>query len=89
MPMYALHPNSELNVPMKGYIKQLGGLSKQGKLDDKMQSYTKEECEKQKKVIRKRLNQQFPNKFVEGEDQNRRNPNPILIKYSITFSSCF
>ena len=65
---YALHPNSELNVLMKGYLKQLGDLRRQGKLNDKIQAEIKEEYEKQKKAIRKRLNEQFPNRFVdEGE----------------------
>ena len=35
---YALHPNSELNVLLKGYLKQLGDLRRQGKLNDKIQS---------------------------------------------------
>ena len=47
---YALHPNSELNLLMKGYLKQLGG-RRQGKLNDKIQAEIKEEYEKQKKVI--------------------------------------
>ena len=65
---YALHPNSELNVLLKGYLKQLGDLRRQGKLNDKIQAEIKEEYEKQKKVIRKRLSEQFPNRFVdEGE----------------------
>ena len=63
-----MHPNSELNVLLKGYLKQLGDLRRQGKLNDKIQAEIKEEYEKQTKVIRKRLNEQFPNRFVdEGE----------------------
>ena len=46
---YSLHPNSELNVLMKGYLKQLGDLRRQGKLNDKIQAEIKEEYEKQKR----------------------------------------
>ena len=35
---YALHPNSELHVLMQGYLKQLGDLRRQGKLNDKIQA---------------------------------------------------
>ena len=77
---------------MKGYLTQLGDLRRQGKLNDKIQAEIKEECEKPKRVIHKRLNEQFPNRFVDegkrqNHSQNRRILNPILIKYSITFSS--
>ena len=57
---YALHPNSELNILMKGYLTKLGNLRKEGKLNDKIQSEIKAEHEKQKGEIRKRLNEQFP-----------------------------
>ena len=73
---YALHPNSELNVLMKGYLKQLGDLRRQGKLSDKMQAEVKEEYEKQKKVIRKRLNKQFPNRFVDEGETSIPEPEP-------------
>ena len=73
---YALHPNSELNVLMKGYLKQLGDLRRQGKLNDKMQAEVKEEYEKQKKAIRKRLNEQFPNRFVDEGETSIPEPEP-------------
>ena len=53
---YALHPNSELNILMKGYLRKLGNLRKEGKLNDKLQSEIKAEYEKQKREIHKRLN---------------------------------
>ena len=65
---YALHPNSELNVLMKGYLQRLGNLRKEGKLNDELQAEIKAEYEKQKKEIRKRLNEQFPNKFVDDDE---------------------
>ena len=91
---YALHPNSELNVLLKGCLKQLGDLRRQGKLNDKIQAEIKEEYEKQKKIIRKRLNEQFPTRFVDEEETSEQQPDheqpkSTLIKYSITFSSCF
>ena len=73
---YALHPNSELNVLMKGYLKQLGDLRRQGKLSDKIQAEIKEEYEKQKKIIRKRLNEQFPNRFVDEGETQEPQPEP-------------
>ena len=73
---YALHPNSELNVLMKGYLTKLGNLRKEGKLNDKLQSEIKAEYEKQKKVIRKRLNEQFPNRFVDEEETSEQQPEP-------------
>ena len=73
---YALHPNSELNVLMKGYLKQLGDLRRQGKLSDKIQAEIKEEYEKQKKVIRKRLNDQFPIRFVDEGETQEPQPEP-------------
>ena len=64
-----------------------GNFSKEGKLNDKLQSYIKAECEEQKREIRKRLNEPFPNEFVDEETPNHnlnpRNLYPILIKYSI------
>ena len=41
---------------MKGYLRRLGELRKEGKANDDIQA----EYEKQKKEIRKRLNEQFP-----------------------------
>ena len=75
---YALHPNSELNILMKGYLQRLGNLRKEGKLNDELQAEIKAEYEKQKKVIRKRLNEQFPNKFVDEEEPE--NPKSDLDK---------
>ena len=63
----ALHPNSELHVLMKDYLRKLGNLRKEGKLNDDIQAEIKAEYEKQKREIRKRLNEQFPNKFVDDE----------------------
>ena len=65
---YALHPKSELNVLMKDYLRKLGNLRKDGKLNDELQAEIKAEYEKQKREIRKRLNEQFPNKSVDDDD---------------------
>ena len=65
---YALHPNSKLNVLMKGYLRKLGNLRKEGKLNDKLQADIKAEYEKQKRETRKRLNKQFPNRFADEEE---------------------
>ena len=73
---YALHPNSELNILMKGYLTKLGNLRKEGKLNDESQAETKAEYEKQKRQIRKRLNEQFPNKFVDEEETPEPQPEP-------------
>ena len=76
---YALHPNSELNVLMKDYLRKLGNLRKEGKLNDDIQAEIKAEYEKQKREIRKRLNEQFPNKFVDEEHEvscSIREPQP-------------
>ena len=73
---YALHPHSELNVLMKDYLRKLGNLRKEGKLNDKLQSDVKAEYEKQKREIRKRLNEQFPYKFVDEEDTPEPQPEP-------------
>ena len=62
---------------MKGCLTKLGNLRKEGKLNDNLQSETKAEYEKQKKELRKRLNEQFPNKFVDGETPE---PQPELEK---------
>ena len=73
---YALHPNSELNKLFKGYLTKLGNLRKEGKLNDKLQSEIKAEYDKQRKEIRKRLNEQFPNKFVDEEETPEPQPEP-------------
>ena len=73
---YALHPNSELNVLMKDYLRKLGNLRKEGKLNDELQAEIKAEYEKQKRVIRKRLNEQFPNKFVDEEEPKKPKSDP-------------
>ena len=73
---YALHPNSELNVLLKGYLKQLGDLRRQGKLNDKIQAEIEQEYEKQKKIIRKRLNEQFPNRFADEGETLEPQPEP-------------
>ena len=62
------HPNSELNILMKGCLTKLGNLRKEGKLNDQLQSQNEAEYEKQKREIRQRLNEQFPNKFVDEEE---------------------
>ena len=64
---YDLHPNSELNMLMKDYLRKFGNLRKEGKLKDKWQAEFKAEDEKQKREIRKRFNVQLPNKFVDDE----------------------
>ena len=86
---------------MKGCLKQLRDLRRQGKLNDKIQAEIKEEYEKQKKVTRKResdpllidllmkrkhQNTKFRVAYA-NHSPNPRELNPILIKYSITFSS--
>ena len=63
-----LHTNSELHVLMKGYLTKLGSLKKEVKLNDKLQSETKAEYEKQKRATRKRLNDQCPNTLVVAEE---------------------
>ena len=74
---------------MKGCLTKLGNLRKEGKLNDNLQSETKAEYEKQKKELRKRLNEQFPNKFVDGETPEPQpeleKPKPDIDK---VFSSC-
>ena len=54
---------------MKDYLRKLGNLRKEGKLNDDIQAEIKAEYKKQKRKIRKRLNEQFPNKFVDDEPQ--------------------
>ena len=73
---YALHPNSELNILMKGYLTKLGNLRKEGKLNDEIHAEIKAEYEKQKREIRKRLNEQFPNKFIDEEETPEPQPEP-------------
>ena len=57
---------------MKGYLAKLGNLRKEGKLNDKLQAEIKAEYEKQKKEIRKRLNEQFPNKFHDEPEKEEQ-----------------
>ena len=64
---YALHPNSELNVLMKGYLRRLGNFRKEGELNDDIQAEIKAVYEQQKWEIRKRLHEQFPHEFVDDE----------------------
>ena len=61
---------------LKGFLKQLADLRRQGKLNDKIQAEIKEEYEKQKKIIRKRLNEQFPNRFVDEGETQEPQPEP-------------
>ena len=81
---YALHPNSELNILMKDYLRKLGNLRKEGKLNDDIQAEIKAEYEKQKREIRKRLNEQFPNKFQDEPEKEEQpedeNPKPDINK---------
>ena len=57
---------------MKGYLRRLGELRKEGKLNDELQAEIKAEYEKQKKEIRKRLNEQFPNKFQDEPEKEEQ-----------------
>ena len=43
---YALHPNSQLNLLMKDYLRKLGNLRKEGKLNDDIQAEIKADYEK-------------------------------------------
>ena len=52
---------------MEGYLRRLGELRKEGKLNDDKEAEIKAEYEKQKREIRKRLHEQFPNKFADDE----------------------
>ena len=66
---------------MKGYLRKLGNLRKAGKLNDKIQAEIKAEYEKRKREIRKRLSEQFPNKFVDEEPQPEpEQPKPDIDK---------
>ena len=49
-------------------IREFGNLRKEGKLNDDIQAEIKAEYEKQKKEIRKRLNEQFAYKFADEEE---------------------
>ena len=79
---YALHPKSELNVLMKDYLRKLGNLRKEGKLNDDTQADIKAEYEKQKREIRNRLNEQFPNKF-QDEPEKEEQPEDEKTKLDI------
>ena len=76
---YALHPKSELNVLMKGYLRRLGNLRKEGNIQAKI----KAEYEKQEREIRKRLNEQFQKNLDDEPHPETEQPNPILLKYLI------
>ena len=66
---------------MKGYLRKLGNLRKEGKLNDELQAEIKADYEKQKREIRKRLNEQFPNKFVDEEPEPEpEKPKPDIDK---------
>ena len=69
---YALHPNSELNILMKGYSTKRGNLRKEGKLNDELQAEIQAEYEKQKRQVRKRFNEQFPNKFQDEPEEEEQ-----------------
>ena len=71
-----MHPNSELTVLMKGYLRSLGSLRQEGKLNDDIQAEIKAEYDRQKKEIRKRLNELFLSKFVDEEETPERQPEP-------------
>ena len=49
-------------------------LNKEGKLNDKLHADIMAKYEKQKREIRKRLNEQFPNKF--GDEEETPKPQP-------------
>ena len=51
---------------------EAGNLRKEGKLNDKLQTEIKAEYEKQKKEIRKRLNEQFPYKFQDEPEKEEQ-----------------
>ena len=61
---------------MKDYLRKLGNIRKEGKLNDDIQAEIKAEYEKRKREIRKRLNDQFPNKFVDEEEPEKPKSDP-------------
>ena len=61
---------------MKDFLRKLGNLRKEGKLNDDIQAEIKAEYKKQKREIRKRLNKQFPNKFVDEEEPEKPKSDP-------------
>ena len=67
---------------MTDYLTKLSNLRK-GKLNDKIQAEIKEEFEKQKKVICKLLNEQFPSRFVDEEETSEPQPEPEKPKPNI------
>ena len=77
---YALPPISEVNLLFKCYSTKLGNLRTEGKLNDELQAEIKAEYEKQKRETRKRLDEQFPNKFVDEEEPQ---PEPEKLKPDI------
>ena len=68
---------------MKGYLTKLGNLRKEGKLNDEIQAEIKADYDKQKTEIRKRLNEQFPNKFVDEEEPEKPKSEPEKPKPNI------
>ena len=77
---YALHPNSELTVLMKDYLRKLSNSRKERKLNDKMQADIKAEHEKQTREIRKRLKRFQTNLLMSNHSPNPNNRNPILTR---------
>ena len=65
---------------LKGYLTKLRNLRKEGKLNDKLQAEIKAEYDMQKRETRKRLNEQFPNKFVDEEEIPEPQPEPDIDK---------
>ena len=57
---------------MKDYLRKLDNLRKEGKLNDDTQADIKAEYEKQKREIRNRLNEQFPNKFQDEPEKEEQ-----------------
>ena len=84
---YALHPNSELNVLMKDYLRKLGNLRKEGKLNDDIQAELRQNT-KSRKGKYANENNFLINLLMMNHSLNQNNLNPILIKYSITSISC-
>ena len=68
---------------MTDYLRKLGNLRKEGKLNNKLQAEIKPEYEQQKKAIRKRLNEQCPNKFVDEEEPEKPKSEPEKPKPNI------
>ena len=69
---------------MKDCLRIWGNLRKEGKHTDNLQADIKAENEKQKRDIRKRLNEQFSNRFGDEEEPQPEpeKPESDLYKYS-------